>query len=99
MTEALEISSKELEITCQYFILYALNSFLVTAEAIWNEIQDLKQMKRKWVPAVKGKKKYSSVGSSESLSLATECWKFNSYFHFKNFIIMKLSSILNLVPL
>lgn len=47
MTEALEIASKKLETTCRYFFLYALNSFLETVEAIWNEIQHLKQMKRK----------------------------------------------------
>ena len=69
--------------------LYALNSFLVTVEAIWNEIQPLKQMKQKWMPAVNGKKKYSSVCSSEILSLGTKCWKFLILI-FWNFIIMKL---------
>ena len=41
------------------------------------------------MPAVNGKKKYSSVCSSEILSLGTKCWKLLLII-FWNFIIMKL---------
>lgn len=98
-SEALGISSKKLEKNLSLwvvFVLCALNSILVTVEAIWNEIH-LKPMKQKWTLAVNGKKKYSSVHSTEVPSLGTTYWKFNSYFWY--FVIMKLSTDTVLIPL